>query len=315
MASRKHQALPPGYQLQEYTIDSVLNSGGFSYVYLARDRYGQDVAIKEYLPDKLATRSADSRVEAYSSETLADFSHGLKSFFEEGRALANIHHHNIVRVLNFLRANETFYMVMRYELGQSLQEYILSRPTPASENFVRRVFGELLNGLREVHTQKLLHLDIKPANIYLRLDGSPLLLDFGSVRQALSDTNPKLPPCYTPGFASPEQYFNRKLLGPWSDIYSIGASMYACLLRKSPAPADQRIKQDKLAPAIKLGQGIYSRQLLEVIDWCMHLDHMRRPQSVLSLQKALLFEPSPVAVEEKKSLMDTIRNKFNRAAE
>ena len=143
------------------------------------------------------------KVQVTSAETSASFGYGLKCFFEEGRALANINHKNIVRVLNFFRANETVYMVMQYERGRSLQEFILGQNEPVSENFVRRVFSELLNGLREVHTQKLLHLDIKPANIYIRMDGSPVLLDFGSARQTLSEVQPHLPPSYTPGFSSP----------------------------------------------------------------------------------------------------------------
>lgn len=312
MQAQNHQALPAGYQLQDYKIDSVLSSGGFSYVYLARDGHGNKVAIKEYLPDKLASRANNSRVEVSSTDTLATFRLGLKSFFEEGRALAGIHHHNVVRVLNFFRANDTVYMVMRYERGRTLQEYIALHPQPAKENFVRRVFGELMSGLREVHTHKLLHLDIKPTNIYLRHDGSPLLLDFGSVRQTLTENAPKLPPCYTPGFAPPEQYLDRKLLGPWSDIYSVGASIYACLIRGTPIPADQRLQQDTLPPATKIGKGVYSGQLLELVDYCMQLDYLQRPQSVLTLQKALL-EPIPEK-PRKKSLLAGIRAKLTRTA-
>ena len=88
-----------------------------------------------------------------------------------------------MRVLNFFRANETVYMVMRYERGRTLQQQIQMRQDQMSERFVRHVFMHLLNGLREVHTHKLLHLDIKPANIYLRTDGTPVQLDFGAARR------------------------------------------------------------------------------------------------------------------------------------
>ncbi|HZV61670.1 MAG TPA: serine/threonine-protein kinase, partial [Methylophilaceae bacterium] len=236
MQASINQPLPIGHQLQGYEIRKVLSAGGFSFVYIARDVEQKTVAIKEYLPTSLALRTEGAHIEI-SPEALGNFRHGLKCFFEEGRALANIDHKNIVRVLNFFRANDTVYMVMQYERGKSLQEYILSQTEPVSENFLRRVFSELLNGLREVHTQKLLHLDIKPANIYIRLDGSPVLLDFGSARQTLSQVQPRLPPSYTPGFAPPEQYNNRDALGPWSDIYSIGATMYACLVRAAPMAA------------------------------------------------------------------------------
>ena len=129
---------------------------------------------------------------------------------------------------------------------------------------MRRLFNELLTGLREVHTHKLLHLDIKPANIHIRLNGSPVLLDFGSVRQTLTEAQPQLSPSYTPGFAPPEQYFDRKLLGPWSDIYSVGASMYACLVRAAPLAADLRSKKDTMMPALETGQDIFRVRGLEL---------------------------------------------------
>jgi serine/threonine protein kinase len=303
MEASNNQALPVGYQLHDYEIRKVLSAGGFSYVYIARDKEKKTVAIKEYLPIALAVRGVDEKVHVISSETSANFGHGLKCFFEEGRTLANINHKNIVRVINFFRANETVYMVMKYERGRSLQEFILGQSEPVPEKFVRRVFSELLNGLREVHSQKLLHLDIKPANIYIRLDGSPVLLDFGSARQTLTEVQPHLSPSYTPGFASPEQYFDRKSLGPWSDVYSIGATMYGCLMRAAPMPADQRLKKDLLVPAEKAGSGIYSKNLLRIIDSCLALDHLQRPQSIFALQKSLVEDMPPESSDKKPNLL------------
>ena len=309
MATTKNLALPSGYQLQDYEIRKVLSSGGFSFVYLARDKDKKTVAIKEYLPTSIAVR-ADGATVLPNADDVALFRHGLKCFFDEGLSLAKIDHKNIVRVINFFRENETVYMVMQYERGKSLQDYILGQTDSVSEQFIRRVFGELSNGLREVHTQKLLHLDIKPANIYIRLDGSPVLLDFGSARQALSESQAKIAPSYTPGFASPEQYYDRKLLGPWSDIYSIGATMYSCLTRTSPLAANQRIKNDLLIPATKLGKEMYSQSLLALIDKCLSLDYLARPQSVFSLQKSLL-ETQPIT-KKKVSLVNKIVGILNK---
>jgi len=309
VSSTQNLALPAGYWLQDYEIRKVLSSGGFSFVYLARDKDKKTVAIKEYLPTSIALRN-DGATVLPNADDVALFRHGLKCFFDEGLALAKIDHKNIVRVLNFFRANETVYMVMQYERGKSLQDYILEHQGLVSEKFIRRVFSELSNGLREVHTQKLLHLDIKPANIYIRLDGSPVLLDFGSARQALNENLAKSSPSYTPGFASPEQYYDRKLLGPWSDIYSIGATMYSCLTRTSPMAANLRIKNDLLTPAVKIGKDNYSQGLLEIIDKCLSLDYLERPQSVFSLQKSLLaFSP---ALKKKASLMNKIVDVLNK---
>jgi serine/threonine protein kinase len=293
MPSQANQPLPEGSWVDNYEILRLLASGGFSFVYLAHDENQQPVVIKEYLPSTIAIRTGAAAPPALSAEDMTKFRYGMKCFFEEGRALAHLSHPNVVRVLNFFRFNDTVYLVMRYERGRSLQQHVHQRRGPLDEAWIRATFTQLLNGLREVHSNKLLHLDIKPANIYLRNDGTPLLVDFGAARQALSAEGMRLPPTYTPGFASPEQHVNRKELGPWSDIYSVGATLYACLAGTAPPAADARLENDSLVPASRAFAGKYSAQLLDTIDWCLRLDHLERPQSVFALQKALLEETAP----------------------
>ena len=293
MSSQANQPLPEGFRLENYRILRLLASGGFSFVYLAHDENETPVAIKEYLPATLALRKTDNPAPVVPEENLATFRYGLKCFFEEGRALAGLSHPNVVRVINFFRANETVYLVMRYERGRTLQEHIHKKSGPIKEDWLRNTFVQLLNGLREVHSNKLLHLDIKPGNIYVRNDGNPVLIDFGAARQTLTVDGLKLPPMYTPGFASPEHHRDRARLGPWSDVYSIGASMYACLAGAGPPVATQRMEKDKLTSARKGWAGKYSVDLLDTIDWCLRLDHLERPQSVFALQKALLGEKEP----------------------
>ena len=293
MSSQANQPLPEGFQLENYRILRQLASGGFSFVYLAHDENQKPVAIKEYLPASLALRKDGSPVPVIPEENLATFRYGLKCFFEEGRALAGLQHPNVVRVTNFFRANETVYLVMRYERGRTLQEHIQKKSGPLKEDWIRSTFAHLLNGLREVHSNKLLHLDIKPGNIYVRNDGNPVLIDFGAARQTLTVDGMKLPPMFTPGFASPEHHRDREKLGPWSDIYSIGASMYACLAGAGPPVAPSRLEKDKMTSARKGWAGKYSPDLLDTIDWCLRLDHLERPQSVFALQKALLGEKEP----------------------
>lgn len=113
--------------------------------------------------------------------------------------------------------------------------------------------------------------------------------------QPLTERVTQLSPMHTSGFASPGQHRERALPGPCSDICSVGATMYACLAAAAPAPADQRVDKDKYIPARKLCGGKFSEQLLQTIDWCLRLDHLRRPQSVFALQKVLLRERDPVA--------------------
>jgi serine/threonine protein kinase len=314
MPQQVNQPLPEGYQLENYRIASVLSCGGFSIVYLAYDENDQPVAIKEYLPSQLALRKQGDALPSISDENLATFRYGMRCFFEEGRALARLSHPNVVRVLNFFRANETVYLVMRYERGRTLQEHIHARRGTMKERFIRQVFTQLLNGLREVHSNKLLHLDIKPANIYIRNDSTPVLIDFGAARQTLTQEGQRLSPMYTPGFAPPEQYKNRELLGPWSDCYAIGASIFACLANAAPQAADDRAVKDRYVSATKLWNGKHSRQLLETIDWCLELDHLKRPQSVFALQKVLLREKDP-EVHRKSSIIESVRNAWKKRSE
>jgi Serine/threonine protein kinase len=311
MATQPNQALPNGYRLNEYTIVRKIGGGGFSMVYLATDDQNNLFAVKEYLPGALVLRTAGSVVvEASTDDNRNIFRHGMKCFFEEGRTLAKINHSNVVRVTNFFRANETVYMVMQYERGRTLQQYIQTHRGNIRESFIRRVFAQMLTGLREVHTHKLLHLDIKPSNIYIRQDGSPVLIDFGAARQTLNQEETRLQPMYTPGFAAPEQYHNRERLGPWTDIYSTGASIYACLAGLPPQAADARLLNDKLTPAARAWAGEYSSQLLETVDWCMQLNYMERPQSVFALQKRLM-DDSALQLG-KPSLLSSIKRSLNK---
>lgn len=285
--------LPEGFKLDRYVIDHQLSIGGFSIVYLARDSDGTEVAIKEYFPSRLAQREGDDPRPGVTPENRGAFNHGMKSFFEEGRMLAHLDHPNVVRVLNFFRANDTAYIVMRYETGKSLHEYIRrqqERGEPVKEEFLRNVFVRLLSGLREIHTQKLLHLDIKPANIFLRKGGEPILIDFGASRQVLGEAGTALAAVHTPGFAAPEQEGSGEALGPWTDIYSVGATLYACLAGQAPQAAGARLAHDQLELAERRWRGQYSAQLLELIDWCLRLHTADRPQSVYALRKVLSGE-------------------------
>jgi serine/threonine protein kinase len=290
--SADNAPLPPGYRLEDCRIERQLSQGGFSIVYLARDAAGRPLAIKEYLPAGMARRGADGATVEPERAHQAAFNTGMKCFFDEGRILAGIDHPNVVRVHNFFRANGTAYLAMRYEDGETLKEYarhLAERGGAVPEDFLRNVFVRLLSGLREVHARKLLHLDIKPANIYLRTDGNPVLLDFGAARQGL-DPGAGLNAVLTPGFAAPEQQGSGEPLGPWTDIYSVGATLYDCLSGEAPPAADRRLVRDEFEPSVRRWGKRYSLQLLELIDWCLTLPAAQRPQSVFALQKVLSGE-------------------------
>jgi serine/threonine protein kinase len=292
MTKSKPAALAPDTLIGGYRIVRKLAAGGFGVVYLAIDPQGQQVAIKEYLPASLVTRGPGELMPQVASEKLQLYRLGLKSFFEEGRALAQISHPSVVSVLNFFRENDTVYMVMNYLEGGSVQDFIitareLKRQKVFRESTIRSLFDEVLRGLRIVHQHKMLHLDIKPANIFITDDNRAVLIDFGAAREVLSKEGNFIRPMYTPGFAAPEMYGRDTSMGPWTDIYAIGACIYACMQGYPPNDAPQRRDKDRLSLAMSRLRGVYSDNLIEVVEWCMALDPLSRPQSVFSLQKEL----------------------------
>lgn len=287
-------ALPRGYRLDEYIIDSVLGTGGFGITYKAQDRkLGTGVAIKEYFPQDLASRNEAMTIVPLPGQAGENYEWGRQQFIKEVRALARFRHHNIVRVLRFLELNGTAYMIMDYEAGQGLHDYIEKHGQP-DERMLLQVFVPVLNGLQAVHQAGLLHLDIKPANIFLRSDRSPMLIDFGSVKNMARPSDGEGQVVLTPAYAAIEQYPGHGKQGPWTDIYSIGASLYRCVSGGDPVDAYVRAQMlrdglpDPLTPAAQSERGGYSVYLRECIDWAMQLDAMQRPKDVAAFQEALM---------------------------
>lgn len=275
--------LQPGTIIDEYIIERPLAGGGFSSVYLARQRDDQhQVAIKEYLPRKLAHRTWGNDVVPQSDETKSLFLKGRKLFLEEARLLTTLRHPNIVEVLNFFQANSTAYLVMTYDYGIILNEYLRTKRGGMEEDELLSIFRAVLEGLKIVHAQNLLHLDIKPHNILIRPGGAPLLLDFGAVQRFPSVGRSKIGKVLTQGFSPIEQYRPDGRIGPWTDLYAIGASMRMCLEGVAPPPAPERYKRDKLVPAVAVRalRKRISLYVLEAIDHALRVYRKDRPQSV-----------------------------------
>ncbi len=297
MSAFHKSALRTGYRLAEYKIESVLGHGGFGITYLAHDTaLGAQVAIKEYLPHEIANREDKTQVLPNPDrDAVRSYQAGLKNFVKEARALAKFKHPNIVRVLRFLEANGTAYMVMEYEEGQSLADYLKRNGPRLDEQTLLRVFIPILNGLHAVHEAEMLHLDIKPENIYLRKDGSPMLIDFGSARQGAAHMHRV---ALTHGYAPMEQYPDKGAPGPYTDVYAIGASMYRCVTGKKPDDSLDRYEAvlkyqvDPLTPAAKSGGNSYQRNILECIDWALQVYPRDRPQTARELQDALMGKGS-----------------------
>jgi serine/threonine protein kinase len=285
---KKWNYLQSGTIIDQYMIERELAHGGFSSVYLARQIEDQvQVAIKEYLPRKFAHRTWNNVVIPHNDETKASFLRGRALFFEEAKVLANLKHHNIVDVINFFQANETVYMVMVYDYGVTLDKVIKDSKIKKTEQLLISIFNLLLTGIGVIHQQKMVHLDIKPANILIRPNFDPLLLDFGAIRKFPDTYKSPYTKVLTKGFSPIEQYSLSSPLGPWTDIYAVGASMRCYLDGKIPMPAPDRKTEEKMIPAVKAYKRKFPEYLLKAIDWAMEIEPEQRPQSIEELQEAL----------------------------
>jgi serine/threonine protein kinase len=285
-------ALLTGHELQEYTIESVLGTGGFGITYLAHDQHLQrKVAVKEYLPGEWATRGSASRVVPRSRAHRDDYQQGLARFLAEARVLASFRHQNIVRVNRFFEANGTAYMVMDYEQGQSLREWAKTHGA-ADETQLRHMFAGLLDGLEKVHAAGMVHRDIKPGNIYVRdSDSSLVLLDFGAARYASAAE--AVTSMLSPGFAPFEQYHSRGQQGPWSDLYGLGAVLYWLVTGHKPVEAPSRIHHDCQPSASEVAAGRYPDAFLQMIDWALAVNERDRPQNVAAFRPVFLGMLAP----------------------
>jgi len=278
-------ALPAGYALQEYRIEKVLGVGGFGLTYLALDaNLNLRVALKEYLPGDIALRAADQSISPRSTETAETFGWGKQRFLDESRTVASFRHPNIVRVMRFFEANGTAYMVMEFVEGAALGDWVKTR-RPLAEAQLAALAGPLLDGLEVVHKSGFLHRDVKPGNIYVRDDGTPVLLDFGAARQKASE----LTSVVSPGYAPFEQYHSQGKQGPWSDLYALAGVLYWMVTGLMPQEAPSRIRADHMSPATQVGdKSRYRLEFLAAIDWALTPYEDQRPQTVAEWRDALL---------------------------
>jgi serine/threonine protein kinase len=281
MADTHLNALPQGYEFQGYRIEQELGAGGFGITYRATELLiGRQVAVKEYLPPAIAVRGRDSiSVHPIGPRDRVPFDLGVKRVRKEAQALVTFHHPNIVGLYRFFEANGTAYLVMAFEEGMSLGA-ILKRHGPITEDEIREVLDPLLDGVTLVHKSGFLHRDIKPDNVVIRRDGSPVLIDFGAARQTAGGIHEITQPIVSAGYSPFEQYANASRQGTYSDIYALGATAYACITGHRPTDATDRLAGTRMMSAVDAGKGRYSETLLRAIDRALAVMAEERPQSV-----------------------------------
>ena len=308
--------LPVDYGLNIYKIKSILGQGGFGITYLAHDSsLDRDVAIKEFMPQGMATRSEDYTLHSVDAddESVCTLEWGLERFIREAKTLSKFNHPNIVRVHTVFEANNTAYMVMSYEKGVSFQE-ILKKGQPSEDDLTDMIMG-ILDGLEGMHAEGFIHRDIKPGNIFIRADGSALLLDFGSARQAIGEETHTLTKIASPGYAPFEQYYGRSdMQGPWTDIYGLGATLYRAITGEAPIDATFRNRSSgeeaiqEIVDILDQHNDKYSPFLLRAVEHAIRTNHKDRPQTVAEWRQ-MLADPSVSTVTQWRYAASSFRNK------
>ncbi|RUM94763.1 MAG: hypothetical protein DSZ28_01395 [Thiothrix sp.] len=291
-SSTSHNTLPRGYQLLWYQIDRVLGRGTFGVTYLATDtNLDRQVAVKEYFPLEFSVRKQDFSVQALNTESEETHLACLQRFLTEARTLAKLNHPNIVRVYNVFESNDTAYMAMEYEQGESLNTLIRGRKLQ-EETRILKILHPMLDAVEYIHERGFIHRDIKPSNIYIHQNDSPVLLDFGSTRVTPKQDSDTLTQLVSQGYAPHEQYGGGAgRQGQWTDIYALGATFYALVCNRSPVNALERVSahssknKDPLTPASILCAKKYSPKLLNAIDTAMQVIPSDRPESINALRK------------------------------
>ena len=316
-------ALPGGTELAgDYKIDRVLGAGGFGVTYLADEiALSRKVSIKEYFPSDFAARTSDGSATPRSEDCSGDYTWGLERFIEEAQTLAKFNHSNIVRVYRTFRANNTAYMVLHFEEGQSLKSWLKSLNRAPRQKELDAIVGPLLDALQTIHKADFLHRDIAPDNIIIRKSGDPVLIDFGAARSdiAAHSKTKTVSALVKPGYSPYEQYAETsKQQGPWTDIYALAATLYHAVTGKRPPDSPSRMLKDEMVPAHEAALSSYRPTFLDAIQKGLSLKVNARPQSVAAWRGALLApapeKPGVIARMRERTEIKKTDGKSRRAA-
>ena len=289
--------LPSDFKLQSYTIKEVLGKGGFGITYLAHDEtLLQNVAIKEFFLYNYSKRNDDYSLRAEGVQADEMVKWGMDRFVTEANTLRLFKHPNLVKIHSIFHENNTAYIVMQYEQGKTLSA-LLKENKRFSEEELNDIVLALLDGLELMHNQGFIHRDIKPGNIFIREDNSPVLIDFGSARFTLEDDK-TLTQLVTPGYAPYEQYHGKSdVQGPWTDIYSLGATLYQVITGENLLDSNFRANSSSDEAFNEMWNDLekynkeYSIFFLRAIEHALRNDIKDRPQTVAEW-KEILTDPN-----------------------
>ena len=237
---------PGSILLGKYIVGKTIGKGGFGITYLAYDiTTGKKAAIKEFYPYGLAVRTAGNpTVAVTTSENASVFKSGAERFYEEAKLVSRFNGNpNIVAVHEFFYENDTVYFSMEYLSGHTLKQHIQKQGT-LNAGQALFIAQNVSNALMAAHSASVLHRDISPDNIMLCSNGEVKLIDFGAARQVVAEHSQSFSVILKPGFAPLEQYKKKGNQGPWTDIYSLGSTLYYALTGDIPEDPMTRLDDE-----------------------------------------------------------------------
>lgn len=279
---RVPNALPPGYRFDEFEIQEAIDASTTSIVYRAWDHQLERlVAIREYMPKAYAMRNDVMELVLHSERDHLVYTTGLNGFIQEARQLAHFNHPNLPQVLRVWSDNNTAYVVTLFYSGITLDELQKQQPSLIDEAWIRRMLPMLCGALATLHAAEHLHRNLSLRSIQIQDNGLPILLNTGAARRSqgsLDEGNTLL----HPGFAPLEQYTGdlASQLGPWTDIYALGAVLYTLITGNAPPASVARSIQDSCITLAESQPEGYSLNLLQAVDKALSLKPEDRPQSV-----------------------------------
>lgn len=278
-----------------YRIDGYLASGGFGNTYLATNlKFKEKVAIKEFFMRGVSQRNSDyTTVSVSNSENVEMFNKQLSTFNREAlrlRKLGSMNTSHIVKVYDIFEENNTAYYVMQYINGQSLGDILKKKSRPIDQGWLMdKLLPQLLDALDVVHKNNMWHLDIKPSNIMYDVKGNVTLIDFGSSKQIDPSTGDPVTLSSTLSFTMTYaplelQQYEYKKIGPWSDFYSLGATLYNLATKQKPPTASDLLYEG--VNAFKFGP-VSRDDFKKLVMWLMNNKIENRPQSVADIYNFL----------------------------
>ena len=307
--------LLPGWDVHGYRIHRVLGQGDYWFTYLASDlTLGRTVIITEYMPSEIAVRDPGGVIHPASTEHDAEYHAGLDCFLADAKTLTTIRHHNIAQFLDSFDANNSAYLIVAHEQGKNLEQLFDS--SNMEEEELLAIMSPILNGIEEIHARGYIHRHIQPSNIIIRPDGRPVLTGFNPGGGALFKPTSTATKHFPPGFAPIElHYGDSELQGAWTDIYSLGATLYQALVGVAPADALKRCREivqdraDPLLSAPQVGQGHYTNAFLKAIDHALRFLPTQRPLTVAAWRTEFAEQESMDAVLTSAQARPTVKRK------